>query len=396
MSVCVGQSLRQPLQARHQSSASFTSSLCQPSVITSPRSISAQQPRAAARRVALLARGAVARAHGAARLGSGTCPCRCSARLRARSRRRSSLRKASALASVTGLYSRPQAQVLVDARPAARRSSLPGFMRPRRIPDALELAERLHQLRAVHRAAGTRRVAWPSPCSPESEPPYFTTSAAASRRKRAPVREALGRAQLEIDARVDAAVAEMAVERGAVAVAVHQRLEFAQVVAQAQRVDRRVLPADDRVRRRALALRLSAVAEAPVSRIAHRRAIARDPRSVTPQDRASALAPLRSPPRACRRRTRPSARRCPRGSSAMSSSLRLALAQAADDAVVEALAGDRPGGEDLAAPRRPRRRCRRSRCTSSTRSGGLCTRLRLGLQRERAGALRARPARARR
>ena len=26
--------------------------------------------------------------------------------------------------------------------------------------------------------------AWPSPCSPESEPPYFTTSAAAAARKR--------------------------------------------------------------------------------------------------------------------------------------------------------------------------------------------------------------------
>ena len=47
-----------------------------------------------------------------------------------------------------------------------------------------------------------------------------------------PVRGALRRAQVEGDARVDAAVAEMPVQRGAVAVAVHQRLEFAQVAAQ--------------------------------------------------------------------------------------------------------------------------------------------------------------------
>jgi len=46
MSVCVGQSLRQPLQARHISSASFTSSLRQPPVMISPRSISfSRRPR---------------------------------------------------------------------------------------------------------------------------------------------------------------------------------------------------------------------------------------------------------------------------------------------------------------------------------------------------------------
>ncbi len=40
MSTCVGQSLLQPLQARQWSSASFTSSLRQPSSMTSPLSIS--------------------------------------------------------------------------------------------------------------------------------------------------------------------------------------------------------------------------------------------------------------------------------------------------------------------------------------------------------------------
>ena len=54
------------------------------------------------------------------------------------------------------------------------------------------------------------------------------------------MRKALGRAQLEGDARVDAAVAEVPIERGAVAEALDQRLELAQVVAQAQRIDRRV------------------------------------------------------------------------------------------------------------------------------------------------------------
>ena len=46
---------------------------------------------------------------------------------------------------------------------------------------------------------------------------------------------------------MDAAVAEVPVEAGGVAVAIDQRLELAKVVAEAQRIDRRVLPADDRV-----------------------------------------------------------------------------------------------------------------------------------------------------
>ena len=131
MSVCVGQSLRQPLQARHISSASFTSSLCQPSVITSPRSISFSSRAAAARRVALLPRRAVARAHGAA-LGR--------AALAHADAALGGAREAVALVAEEGHARRERHRLVVGplragARPRgrprpARRPACPGFIRP--------------------------------------------------------------------------------------------------------------------------------------------------------------------------------------------------------------------------------------------------------------------------
>ena len=76
---------------------------------------------------------------------------------------------------------------------------------------------------------------------------------------------ALAAAQIEVDARVDAAVAEVPVDRGSIAVAPDELAELAQVAAEAHRVDRGILPAHDRVGARPA--RWSAVADAPVSRM---------------------------------------------------------------------------------------------------------------------------------
>ena len=68
MSTLTGQSLLQPLQARQRSSASLTASFCQPSSIGLALQHLEQQAGAAARRVLLLARRHVARAHRRRRL----------------------------------------------------------------------------------------------------------------------------------------------------------------------------------------------------------------------------------------------------------------------------------------------------------------------------------------
>ena len=137
----------------------------------------------------------------------------------------------------------PQAQVGVERTGV---DQLAGVHPVLRVPRVLELAERLHQLGAEH----------------DRQQLALRLAVAVLARERAavldhqvrrlgeeapPVREPGGRAQLEVDARVDAAVAEMAVERSAVAEALDQRLEFPQVVAQAHRVHRRVFPADHRI-----------------------------------------------------------------------------------------------------------------------------------------------------
>ena len=71
-----GQSPLHPLQDRHRSSDSRTGSLRQPSVSGLPCSISQKQAGAAARRVYLFHRHAVARAHRAARCAAGNRRCR--------------------------------------------------------------------------------------------------------------------------------------------------------------------------------------------------------------------------------------------------------------------------------------------------------------------------------
>ena len=102
MSVCVGQSLRQPLQ-REAPLERFAHFLArQPVGDDLAAQHLAEQPRAAARRVALLARAAVARAHGAA-LGRAALAHADAVLGGAREAVAFLLRKANLVVSVTGL-----------------------------------------------------------------------------------------------------------------------------------------------------------------------------------------------------------------------------------------------------------------------------------------------------
>ena len=65
--------------------------------------------------------------------------------------------------------------------------------------------------------------AWPSPCSPESEPPKESTTSAARSMNSRKCSYPFGVAKVEIDAGVDAALAVVAVERAAEAVLGHER-----------------------------------------------------------------------------------------------------------------------------------------------------------------------------
>ena len=116
-----------------------------------------------------------------------------------------------------------------------------------RVPDRLELAERSHEFFAVHRrqelglgltvAVLTRQRA-----------AVFHDQGRSLGEERAPLCDSSRAAQVESDARMDAAIAKMPVERGLVSASIDQGLEFAQVVPQAKRIDRRVFPSDDRIR----------------------------------------------------------------------------------------------------------------------------------------------------
>ena len=215
-----------------------------------------------------------------------------------------------------GLVVRAPAQVL--GRRAARRSAC-------RDSSALPDPRRALNSRNACISSGPNITgrnsarAWPSPCSPESEPPYLTTSAAASPRKPRQCAMPSRRRQVEVDARVHAAVAEVAVDRGAVAVAVDQRAELAQVVAEAQRVHRRVLPANDRIGTARAegerGRRCAGLADRPEA--AHADAIRRSARRRTPASAACAVAIASSrdaPPNST------ISQALPGGSSAMSSS----------------------------------------------------------------------------
>ena len=147
MSTLTGQSLLQPLHARHRSSASFTCSSLPAAGERIALEHLEQQARAAARRVLLLARDPVARAHRAAIVRGGTRRRRRSGASPRRSCRRSFGKRESASATCGRVVAGAEAQVLVDA---VRVDDLARVHLPVRIPDRLELAERLDQLRAEH------------------------------------------------------------------------------------------------------------------------------------------------------------------------------------------------------------------------------------------------------
>ena len=92
-------------------------------------------------------------------------------------------------------------------------TTLPGFIRPVGVPDRLELAERLDDLVAEHlrQELGPRLAV--AVLARERAAVARRTRSAASSMKRAEVLDALGRVEVEVDARVDAALAEVAVER---------------------------------------------------------------------------------------------------------------------------------------------------------------------------------------
>ena len=141
------------------------------------------------------------------------------------------------------LVVRPEAQVIVDA---PRIDHLAGIHASLRIPQRLELAERLHQLRPEHhRQELAARLAVAVLARDRAAVLHHQRSRLAQ--ELAPVRDAARRAQIEVDARVDATVAEVAVDRRAVAEALDQREELAQIIAEAHRIDRGVFPADDRI-----------------------------------------------------------------------------------------------------------------------------------------------------
>ena len=144
MSTPVGHSDLQLLQERHRSSASFTASLLKPSVMHLALQHLEQQPRAAARRVLLVAGRHVGRAHRPA-VGLAALPHADAAHAPRRRRLPSpGTRNASHLG-----------RVVLRRRAGARRGgtaliTLPGFIRLPGSQTPLNCAERLHQLGAVH------------------------------------------------------------------------------------------------------------------------------------------------------------------------------------------------------------------------------------------------------
>ena len=169
------------------------------------------------------------------------------------------------------------------------------------------------------------------------------------------MRDAFHAAQVERDARMDAAVAEMAVEGRLVAAGIHQRLEFAQVVAKAQRIHRRILPAHHGVGTAPGFARIERKRGGRCARFADR-PHAFDRRLVFEEPGTRLRVPSGDRLDECAR-----LRRCgflgvpaeldhqPRsalGEQADVVQLEAALAQAADDLLVESFAGDRAGLED--------------------------------------------------
>src|SRR5205085_12119468 len=109
-------------------------------------------------------------------------------------------------------------------------------------PDRLELAKRLHELVAVHprQQLGERL---PVAVLAGERTAEGRHEVGRTLEERAEGATPVGRGQLEVDARVDAALAEVAVQRRRVAVPSQQFVEGAQVLAEPRRWHGPVLPA---------------------------------------------------------------------------------------------------------------------------------------------------------
>ena len=270
MSTLTGQSDRHPLHDRHRSSASRTSVERHPSVTRSPCSISHSRCARPARRVHLVVRRLVARAHHpAAGLPALADPDAASLGL-------------GEVAVVVGIAEQRQ-QLSVLGRPE--------------VPDRLVERGRLDDHAAGSSArAGSQMCfisassarpsdpymrpssserARPSPCSPETEPPRATTRSVASSTNDRYAATPFGAEQIEVDPHVHAALTEVPVRGAGQAVSAHQLVEAAQVVGEAFRRYGRVLPA---------APRLGTVGPrvaSPAASVRHRHSTACAPGSVT-------------------------------------------------------------------------------------------------------------------
>ena len=213
MSTLTGQSFVQPLHARQRSSASITSSDCQPSVMTSPFEHLEQETRAAAGRVHLLARRHEGRAHDVDPAGRAALADADAADGR--------VREVAVVARVGELDRRPprlvvgaEAEVLVDA---VRLDDLARVHLPVGIPDRLELLERADELVAEHLRQELRArlavavLARQRAAELEHEVARVLEPAPE-------LRDPGLRDEVEVPAGVDAALAVVAVERALVAV----------------------------------------------------------------------------------------------------------------------------------------------------------------------------------
>ena len=196
-----------------------------------------EQARAPARRVHLLARRHVTGAHDArlrlaADADAHAAPSR--------------LGEAGIVVSISemGLQLRwsicgSQTQVLVDA-PGPHHLSRVQF--PVGIPDRFELLEGAHQVFAVH-ARQELRLGLAVAVLARDRPAVRHHQVDRLGYKAPNFRDALGRAQVEVDARVHASLAEVTVERALVSIPIQQLLQLAQVAAQPRGRHCRVFPA---------------------------------------------------------------------------------------------------------------------------------------------------------
>ena len=339
MSTSTGQSFLQLLQAMHRSRASRTASLRHRSGSASPSSIS-QRRRARPRvewRSSCVAWyvGHIAPPESRRHLPTPTHRARRSA-----SEPPSAGKPKIVRGSASGSAGRR------FASSGSGSTTLPGFMRLRRIPDRLELAERGHQLRPEHarQQLGSRLAV----AVLAGERTAVTDDQVGRLLdERAEGAQPLGRPEVELGAEVQAAVAEMAVEGPLEAETGDQRVQLAQVRAQALGRDGRVLPAG-------IGRRLARDDRG----CAHRR-LAQGPHRLLPSRvddhaRSGRVRTVRPPARAFASASRgvsppnsTSSQPPPFGRPPIAGRFKRLAPAGLDQAIVEPLQSDRAGGHDL-------------------------------------------------